>query len=66
MRPREGGPVRRKISILLAGVGLMLLSSLGRATAAPPPIPFCLPDLDGHCRYCEIRFAPISVYCFYN
>jgi hypothetical protein len=33
------------------------------ANAAPKPIPFCMPDLDGHCRYCEIRFAPVGIVC---
>jgi hypothetical protein len=37
--------------------------ALGAAKAAPPPVDFCLPDLDGHCRPCELRFDPVSIRC---
>jgi hypothetical protein len=52
----------RRFRIALIGLAALALP-FGSVAAAPPPIPFCLPDLDGHCRYCEIRFAPISVRC---
>ena len=50
---------RRLVLTVIAALSL----SFGGAAAAPPPQAFCLPDLDGHCRYCELRFAPISIRC---
>lgn len=42
---------------------LALPLGMPSAQAAPKPIAFCMPDLDGHCRYCEMRFSPISIRC---
>jgi hypothetical protein len=52
----------KRLRIALIAVAALAFP-LGGAAAAPPPIPFCLPDLDGHCRYCEIRFDPVSMRC---
>jgi hypothetical protein len=49
--------------LALMVVAALTLSLGGRALAAPKPIVFCMPDLDGHCRYCEIRFDPVRVLC---
>jgi hypothetical protein len=55
--------LKRKAALLLVSLAAALPLSLGQAVAAPDPIPFCMPDLDGHCRYCEIRFDPASIRC---
>lgn len=54
--------MKRMLAAVVVTAGLLIASAPG-AMAAPPPIVFCMPDLDGHCRYCEIRFAPISMRC---
>ena len=55
--------MRRRAATFMVALTAVVAMSFGTATAAPAPITFCLPDLDGHCRYCEIRFAPISMGC---
>jgi hypothetical protein len=54
---------KRSIIGFLLAIVATLSFSFGSALAAPGPIGFCMPDLDGHCRYCEIRFAPVSMRC---
>jgi hypothetical protein len=39
---------------------LLLTFLLGGTAAADP---FCVPDLDGHCRWCEIEKKPVGIRC---
>ncbi|HEV2122749.1 MAG TPA: hypothetical protein VGW38_08250 [Chloroflexota bacterium] len=47
----------RTFTMLL--VALMLTFMLGGTASAEP---FCLPDLDGHCRWCEFE-KPAAIRC---
>lgn len=55
--------MKKRVVGLVVTFAAAVSLALGAAKAAPPPVDFCLPDLDGHCRPCELRFDPVSIRC---